>query len=346
MHFRCKICGGIYDYERAIQFNPEKLQLKSPGIWRYKHTFGLPSNAPEIYLGEGNTPLVWEDISGHEVCLKLEFTNPTGSFKDRGSAVLISFLKSRNINRAIEDSSGNAGASFAAYAANSQISAKIFTPETTSRQKLRQINAYGAELVLVPGPRSASSEAVLTSAAKGETYASHAYMPFGIMGFATIAYEIVDQMKEAPGAIVTPVGQGSLFLGLCRGFEALRAAGEIAEIPVMVGVQSLACAPLWALSNYGAAGLGMVTESDTLAEGVRIKYPIRGDAILNWIKTNQGFFVAVDEQAIVDGVKNLARYGYFVEPTSAIVWDAIRQVVGNVPEPIVAVLTGSGLKSL
>src|SRR3970040_2313236 len=113
--YRCPACGGIFDFTSLPPFNPARLEADLPGIWRYRHTFGVPENSPVVSLGEGNTPLVWDEMSGQDVAFKLEYLNPTGSFKDRGSAVLVSFLKSRGVESAVEDSSGNAGASFAAY---------------------------------------------------------------------------------------------------------------------------------------------------------------------------------------------------------------------------------------
>ena len=138
---------------------------------------------------------------------------------------------------------------------------------------------------------------------------------------------------------------GSLLLGIGRGFVALQQAGLINRLPVLVGVQAAACAPLWAVSLHGGFGMQLVSEGETLAEGVRARYPLRGDALLNLVEATAGRFVAVEEAAILPGRDQLAHRGLFVEPTSAIVWDGLSQVVGQVPEPIVCILTGSGLKS-
>ena len=114
--FRCPICGGLYDYKGAFHFDRTKVDRTQPGIWRYRHTFGLPPDFEPISLGEGNTPLIWAKILGRQIAFKCEFLNPSGSFKDRGSAVISTWLKGRGVVEAVEDSSGNAGASFAAYA--------------------------------------------------------------------------------------------------------------------------------------------------------------------------------------------------------------------------------------
>lgn len=344
--YRCQICGSVFDFIANSEFDPKKIDRDKPGIWAYRHTFGLPDSVPELTLGEGRTPLVWSEASGRRVAFKLEFLNPTGSFKDRGSALMVSFLISRGIDSAVEDSSGNAGASFAAYAARAGLKARVYIPDSASGPKRRQIEAYGAELVKILGRRSNAAEAVQRVSEGGEVYASHAHMPFNIPGYATLAYELVEQLGEAPGTVVIPVGQGGLILGAGRGFQAMKKAGVIDKIPRLIGVQARACAPLWALSSYGAQGLGWVTEGETLAEGVRISYPVRGDAVLNIVENSRGHFLAVDEEEIIPGRDQLSHQGFYVEATSALVWSALSQLANEVtPEPVVAVLTGSGLKN-
>jgi len=344
--YRCPVCGGLYDYLRIPEFEASKVDDSQPGLWRYRHALGLSTNTPIVTLGEGNTPLVWSETFGQQTAFKLEFCNPTGSFKDRGSAPLVSFLKSRGISEAVEDSSGNAGASFAAYAAAAGIRPRVFVPAYASGPKRAQIVAYGAEIVSVPGPRSNASEAVQQAAEQGTVYASHAYLPHLIRGYATIAYELFAQLGQAPGTIVMPAGQGGMLLGVGRGFAALKQAGLITTLPQLVGVQAAACAPLWSGFTYGSLGLQTVSERQTLAEGVCIRHPLRGDAVLQIVASTQGQFLIVTEEKILLGRDELAHRGLFVEPTSAIVWDGLSQIVGQVPEPIVAVLTGSGLKSV
>lgn len=350
--YKCPNCGGLFDYAEPFTYDPAQLSSRQPGIWRYRHTFPLALDADPVSLGEGNTPLVWAEAFGLPVAFKCEFLNPSGSFKDRGSAVIAGVLRWRGITTAVEDSSGNAGASFAAYAARAGIRTRIFAPDSASGPKRHQIEAYGAELVRIMGPRSNASKAVLRIVDSSDTgdqpplvYASHAYLPFNLPGYATLAYELVDQMGGAPGSLVLPVGQGGFLLGIGRGFQALLAAGAIQHLPVLVGVQARACAPLWALFSYGTDGLSWAAEAPTLAEGIRVLQPLRGDAVLNTIATHRGLIVALDEEEIMPGRDQLARRGLYVEPTSAVVWGALAQLVGKLPEPIAVVLTGSGLKA-
>jgi threonine synthase len=255
-------------------------------------------------------------------------------------------LLSRDVKEAVEDSSGNAGASFAAYAARSGIHGRVFIPEYASGPKRSQIAAYGAGFLSVPGPRSEAGAAVRKAAEAGTVYASHAYLPFGLPGIATIAYELYEELGEVPGSVIAPVGHGSLLLGISLGFSAMKAAGIIQNQPRLIGVQARACAPLWALSTQGTAGLAWVTEGETIAEGVRVLQPMRGDELLKAVEASGGRFLAVDEENILPARDSLAHAGLFVEPTSAIVWAALSEIAVELPEPIVLILSGSGLKSV
>lgn len=348
--YKCPKCGGTFHFSVFPGFDPAQVDPALPGIWRYRHSFGLPENTPAITLGEGGTPLVSGVTPFGPVAFKLEFLNPTGSHKDRGIALLAGLLAAHGIREAVEDSSGNAGASFAAYAARAGVRARVFVPDYASGPKRTQISAYGAEVVRVLGKRSDTAEAVRRAADAGAVYASHAYLPHLLPGFATLAYELVEQLGKAPGIVIAPAGQGSLLLGIGHGFKNLVCAGVIDSMPRLVGVQAMACAPIWAAYTMGPAGMQWVTEGQTAAEGVRVRYPLWGDPVLRMVAESRGAMFAVEEERIAPARNQLAASGFYVEPTSAIVWDALRQLSEADPTsfhsgPVVAVLTGSGLKS-
>lgn len=162
--YRCPRCLAPFDLPRLPRFDPAGVDERQPGIWRYRQAFGLDKAAPRVTLGEGNTPLLEGEAFGRRVAFKLEFANPSGSFKDRGAAVAVSFLRSRGVVEAVEDSSGNAGASFAAYAAAAGMRARVFVPDTASGPKRRQIEAYGAEVVRILGSRQQAAEAARRAA--------------------------------------------------------------------------------------------------------------------------------------------------------------------------------------
>jgi threonine synthase len=336
----CTNCGGIFDLTEPIAYDPA-----GTGFDRYQKSFPLPDDAWMPRLGEGNTPLVTVEVDGRSLHFKCEYANPTGSFKDRGTAVLVASMVSAGIKEAVEDSSGNAGASFAAYAARAGIAATVFIPDYASGPKRAQIEAYGANLVRILGPRSEASKAVRRAAANGAFYASHAHLPQGLSGMATLAFEIVEQLGRAPDAVVMPVGQGTLLIGAYRGFQAMQSAGAIETIPKLIGVQALQCAPLWAVFQSGGAGLAWTSEGSTIAEGIRITHPVRGDRALEAVEASGGSFLAVDEHEIQAGMRQLANLGFWVEPTSAVVWQALESDIVRDSDTVVAVLTGSGLKT-
>ena len=181
--------------------------------------------------------------------------------------------------------------------------------------------------------------------ARGAIY-ENAQQPHGFPGYATIAFELVEHIGEAPGTVILPVGQGSLLLALDRGFRMLASGGIIPSIPKLVGVQARVCAPLWAAFKGENQSVSKIPEAKTLAEGVCIREPYRKRALLQTVSGCDGQFIAVDENAILSGQRELATRGMFVEPTSAIVWDALDQVIDTLPDPVVVILTGSGLKAV
>ena len=329
----------------GISYSAKDVEHALPGIWPYRHSFGLSGNAPIVSLGEGRTPLIEAEALGLRLHFKLEYMNPSGSFKDRATAPLLGEMLARGVGEAVEDSSGNAGASFAAYAARAGIGARVFVPDYASGPKRLQIESYGAELVRIPGPRSEAEKAVHRVAEEGALYASHAMLPFGLAGLATIAYELFEHLGQAPGTVIAPVGHGSLLLGIFEGFQALRAAGIIDTSPRLIGVQAHACAPLWAQANKDADAIASINEGQTVAEGVRVCQPMRGDELLNVVAATGGTFLVVEEEEILPGRDALAHLGFYVEPTSAIVWGAVKQLADDSPKPLIVLLTGSGLKT-
>ena len=213
-------------------------------MWRYR---GLLPSVEPLSLGEPLTALV--EVAGEGTVLaKLEGGLPTGSFKDRGTAVTVSWLRENGIREIVVDSSGNAGASFAAYAARAGMRLRLFVPADASPAKLLQARAHGAIVVSVPGPRSAAGEAArraLDGTAADVAYGSHLWQPAFLAGTATFAYEVFEQLgHRPPDVVVAPLGGGTLLLGVHAGFARLRDAGLIDRVPRLVGVQSAACAPL------------------------------------------------------------------------------------------------------
>lgn len=345
--WRCE-CGGAFDLVGAPPFDPQAVDTTAPGLWRYRATFPLAEQITPVALGEVTTPLVEVELEGLRFYCKVEYLAPTGSFKDRGTAVLVSVLRALGVQKVVEDSSGNAGASLAAYTARAGMDCTVFVPAHASPAKQAQIAAFGARLVPVPGPRENAARAVQEAAAEGAYYASHYYNPLGLFGLKTVAYEIWEQLgRRAPDNVVLPAGHGTLMLGIYRGFRALKEAGLIARLPRLFPVQAQACAPLYEAFVRGSAKPVIVEEGATVAEGVRISRPLRGREILDAVRETNGRVLAVSDEETLAGRDALARRGLYIEPTSAVAIAALahlRPVIGA-DEITVVPLTGSGFKS-
>ena len=317
-------------------------------LWRYAKAIGVDA-ASAITLGEGWTPLVSAAWDGVPVAMKLDYVMPSGSFKDRGTTVLVSYLKSRGIERVLEDSSGNAGASLATYAAAAGMRCRILVPESASYPKIVQIAASGADVVTIRGTRQDVADAALAMSAE-IFYASHNWQPFFIEGTKTLAYELWEQLDfRAPDNIVMPLGYGSNVLGCWRGFGELKRRGEIALMPKLFGVQASNCAPIHAAFAAGAGGIVPTANEPTVAEGIASSKPTKIRDVLAAVRGSNGAIVAVSEDEIIGALGRLARQGLYVEPTSAAAGAGLAQLFrqGSIrrDETTVLVLTGSGLKA-
>jgi threonine synthase len=341
---RCE-CGGMLDLQFDPSFRPGMTAGRPHDLWRYREA--LPVGDDVVTMGEGWTPLLSVAFDGRALLIKQEQLFPTGSFKDRGAAVLMTHLRELGVKRVVEDSSGNAGCAVAAYAAHAGIACDIYVPADTSPAKTAQIEAYGATLHRVPGTREDTAHAALEAAATC-VYASHVYSPWFLHGTKTFAYEVAEQLGwTAPDTLVLPAGNGTLLLGASIGFTELARAGIVRHAPRIIAVQAAACAPL---AGAFADGLDEPVEihgSYTSAEGIGIATPARGSQVLAAVRATDGLFVTVSEQEIVASLRDCCRGGWFIEPTSAGVIAGARRYARTaaLDETIVTAFTGHGLKA-
>ncbi len=317
-------CGGIL--EPRVDF-------------RYRegpYTANYPYLEEVVSLGEVVTPLIGEG----ELKFKLDYFQPTFSYKDRGSMALLSSLKSHlpsgaEIN---EDSSGNAGASISAYGRAAGFRVNIFVPGSTKLGKVNQIKAYGANVRLVNGSRKEVSDAAKSHPGY---YASHVLNPEFRDGMRQLAYEIFQQLDHrVPDRVFVPVSAGTLLLGLVSGFEHLKASGESAKVPEIVGVQSEAVCPVCARINgfHYDKNNGKTSVADAL---VSRESPLLDLMVKSLEKS--GRCVTVREDEIISAREDLAGRGIYVEYSSATVLAAYRK--DHFEGENVMVLTGNGLKT-
>ncbi|TMJ71429.1 MAG: pyridoxal-phosphate dependent enzyme [Alphaproteobacteria bacterium] len=341
-------CGGPLDLEPGQGLRRSDIDADDASLWRYRAALAL-KESPRVSLGEGWTPLVTRHWDGAPVRFKLESQMPTGSFKDRGTAVMLNHLLQVGVGPIHEDSSGNAGSSIATYAAAAGLRCRIYVPASAPRGKVVQIAAAGAEVRAIPGTREAVTEAAL--AAIGESfYASHNWHPYFIEGTKTLAYELWEQLGFAvPDNILVPTGYGSNILGLDRGFDELIRQGEIARRPRLFAVQAENCSALAAAWAVGAADYVPFTPTATIADGIATVKPVRTAEVLAALRRSGGGVVTVPEAEIGPALKTLGRLGLFVEPTAATAGAALSRLLRDrtirPDETTIVVLTGHGLKA-
>ncbi|WGS52751.1 pyridoxal-phosphate dependent enzyme [Paraburkholderia sp. D15] len=317
-------------------------------LWRYRAALPVDIAAP-VSMGEGCTPLVQKEWNDLRPFFKLEWFNPTCSFKDRGTSVMLSFLRGIGVDAVLEDSSGNGGASVAAYGAAAGMGVKILAPAHTSPAKVAQVRAYGAQIQLVEGPREESQAEAIRQSAE-IFYSSHNWQPFFLQGTKSIAYELWEDFGfQAPDNIVIPVGAGSNLLGCDIGFKELLAAGQIDKLPRLFASQPLNCSPLDASFQAGQDVPVARPVSKTVAEGTAIAHPLRLREMVAALRDSGGSTVAVAEDDIVAALKKLALQGVFVEPTCAHAAAALDELTrrGTIKanEKTVVLLTGTGIKA-
>lgn len=349
LDWHCTVCGGPIDFADYPTFDATKIVADDFTLWRYGAMLPVEKR---ISLGEGMTPLTPTEIDGMAFHAKLEYLNPTGSYKDRGTVTMMNHIAAHNVTKVVEDSSGNAGASVAAYSSALGIDAQIYVPETGSPSKKALIAAFGGELMEIPGPQHAKTEACQAAAAH-TTYASHAWSPYFVLGQMTVAYEVWEQLgKKAPDAVVTPLGHGGLFLGFARGFRQLLEAGLIDKLPKLYAVQSEKCDPIVSGWESNVEIPPPVQSEPTVADGIIVDVPVRGKEVLRAIRQSGGAAFRVTDDTIVAAQQKLAAKGFIVEPTSATTLAAMQQIrahlsAGNGSDKlIVASFTGNGLKNV
>ena len=348
---RCTACSRDHVPDmRALRCQ----ECASPLVVAYPPDADPVLNTSPVSLGEGHTPVVplpsiADSLGLNSLYAKLEFAAPTGSFKDRGTAAMIAAAREFGITELAEDSSGNAGASVAAYSARCGIKAHVFAPDSAPKTKLRQIKVYGAELHLVPGPREAAADAALAFCKEHSlVYASHNLSPYFLDGTKTFAHELPTDFPDGlPDHIVMPVGNGSLFLGAWLGLRELQRQGAIDTLPKLHVVQAEPVMPI--VAAFQGQTWTPTPGARTIAGGISVADPPRLAHVLSVLRDSGGDAVAIADSEIKSWQSRLATSeGLFCEPTSAAAFASlpalIRSGAINSSDTVLVPITGSGLK--
>jgi threonine synthase len=340
-------CGGLWklDYQ-APKFDLKKVSSDKWGLLRYREWIPVDRKAlGKVSLGEGMTPAIHLD---EDLMLKMDYFMPTLSFKDRGAAVLMAHAKSIGVQSVVQDSSGNAGNSVAAYSAKAGIKCEIFVPEGTSPKKIGMISSHGAKVNVVPGSRDHCADVCRSKVEnEGIYYASHVFNPFFYQGTKTYIYEIYEQLGRIPENLFIPLGNGTLFLGVMIGLEELLQSGIIDNMPSIYAVQGENCAPFAETLAAGERVIRHITPQKTMAEGIAIGAPMRGDEILQYIYKYNIRVITAPEDGIIPARERLAKKGIYVEHTTAATYAAYLKLLeqeGRLKDVLLP-MCGAGLKS-
>lgn len=328
-------CGELWRVEyKAPAYDESLIDKNEWSMFRYRSFMPLEGDGwKSVSMGEGMTPIVRLD---ENVSLKLDFMMPTLSYKDRGAAMLAWLAKGAGISSAVQDSSGNAGNSVAAYFGRAGIDCDIYVPEGTSPKKISMIKSHGANVHIIPGGRDRTADVCRKRALSGEYYASHVFNPMFYQGTKTFIYEVYEQLGRMPENLILPAGNGTLVLGV---FYALKEMGI--KPPKIHIVQSENCAPLYDAWKNGSEPL-CLSPLPTLAEGIAIGKPARAEEILGLAREFDARFITAPESRINEARDILAKHGIFCEHTSACLYAAYLE--DPMPDTLIP-MTGAGLKS-
>ena len=275
-------------------------------------------------MGEGNTSAVTLQMEERVVVAKLEFESPTRSFKDRGAAVLVAAAVEAAATHVVADSSGNAGVAIATYAAHAGVGCEVFVAAATDPTKVERMRATGADVHAVAGTREEVAAAAAAHVeATGAFYASHVWNPWFFEGTKRFVYELLEQVGHAPSTLVLPAGNGTLVLGAWRALRELDTSSRI------VAVQAEACAPIATAFSSSAQHVEPVVNQGTIAAGIAIAAPVRGDEILEAVRATGGTCVTVSDDDLRAAVEALRGHGFDVEPTAAAPFAALPLIDGD-----------------
>lgn len=390
--YRCSLCGAEYapDFDGYVcprhgdsgnldvvldyaaigrSVSPSSLAASAdPSLWRYLPLLpvGDPGCQGTPLRAAGGTPLYRAERLGQglglaDVWLKDDGRNPTASFKDRASAVVVARARELGAQVVVTASTGNAGAALAGMAGAAAQPAVIFAPETAPPAKVAQLLIFGARVLLVRGNYDQAFDLSVAAAREFGWYCRNTgYNAFTAEGKKTAAYEICDQLARAvgapgnrwaaPGCIFVSVGDGNIISGLHKGLKDLTALGWIDRLPRLMAVQaegSAACAQAW------AAGTETITPvaANTLADSISVDLPRDGVRAVRAVRETAGAFVTVSDDEILGAISTLGREAaVFAEPAGAAAHAglvrAVRQGLVRADETIVVLNTGSGLKDV
>jgi threonine synthase len=391
--YRCSLCGGEYNTEEVVYTCPKDggnldvvldypsiranitpgaiSQNEDYSIWRYQDLLPVddPGHHGTPLRSVGWTPLyrsrrLGANLGLSNIWIKDDGRNPTASFKDRASAVVVARAQEIGAKITITASTGNAGAAQAGMSAAAQSQAVILAPKTAPRAKIAQLLIYGAKVILVDGSYDDAFDLTVDAAQVLGWYCRNTgYNPFTAEGKKTAAFEMCEQLTlttrdvdesiegwKTPDTVFTSVGDGNIISGLHKGFRDLHALGWVEKIPKVFGVQSTGSAAIY---NAFQAETEKITavKANTLADSISVDLPRDGIRALRAATQTGGAFLSVTDDQILGAIRDLAKVeGIFAEPAGATSYAGLVKAMElgllNVDEHHLVLVTGSGLKDI
>ncbi|MBL8096255.1 MAG: threonine synthase [Anaerolineales bacterium] len=369
--YACPRCSGnfdlVFDYEAIRRAAPGRA-TPEPSLWRYLPL--LPVSDPGLtgtpLRAAGWTPLyraerLEERLGQNRVFIKDDGRNPTASFKDRASAVVVARALELGVSRVVTASTGNAGAALAGMAAAAGVPATILAPASAPPAKVAQLLVFGAQVVLVDGTYDDAFDLTVQAAETFGWYCRNTgYNPFTAEGKKSAAFEIAEQLAAfsvpidgcwpVPDVLCVSVGDGNILSGIWRGFQDLLRLGWTERMPKLIGVQaegSAACARAW----ESQAEKIVPVSARTLADSISVDLPRDGLRAVHAVRDTGGSFVVVSDDEILAAMATLGREAaVFAEPAGATAYAGLAKAVGQGLVPadasVLVMNTGNGLKDV
>jgi threonine synthase len=365
--YTCPQDGGnldvILDYEGLKnKFHPEDITSRADAsLWKYAPLLPVPE------IPGGGTPLhaagwtpvfdmpvLAEKLGLKQLWLKDESRNPTASFKDRASAIVVARAKEIKAEVVVTASTGNAGAALAGMAAAVGQKAVIFAPKSAPPAKVAQLLVFGARVMLVDGTYDEAFDLTIKASQEFGWYCRNTgYNPFTAEGKKTAAFEIWEYMQETIGTrsftVFVSVGDGNIISGIHKGFKDLMKLGWIDSMPRIIGVQADGSAAIAETFRAGTEEIIPVS-ANTLADSISVDLPRDGVRAVRAARDTGGTYITVSDEEILSAIAELGKVGVFAEPAGAASYAGLvkatdQGLVGG-DDPILVLNTGSGLKDV
>lgn len=381
--YTCPKDGGnldvLLDYDAIRRCGKPDVVLSSaePGLWKYLAILPVedPGGSGTALRSAGGTPVyaiprLATGLGLKYVWVKDESRNPSASFKDRASALVVARAREINASVVVTASTGNAGAALACMAASANQKAIIFAPRTAPQAKIAQLLIFGARVLLVDGSYDDAFDLTIQAAQEFGWYCRNTgYNPFTAEGKKTAALEIwdwwrkftpgkpddkllhkvTDPLVRAPLNVFIPVGDGNIISGIHKGFKDLAALGWIEHVPCLFGVQADGSAAITNAFYAGSETIAPVA-ARTLADSISVDLPRDGVRAVRAVRETGGQYLLVSDTEILAAIAELGREGIFAEPAGAAAYaglvKAVAQGLIQPEDPVLVLNTGSGLKDV